>query len=277
MPEQPLIANHTPQDTHRRGTLTKAERALSLTAGAALLLQGWRKGGLGGALHSAAGAYAVFRGYAGHCSLKQALTPTPFEQQFSREHHWPISEAITRSITIARPLEEVSAFLARPEQIGPLLRWVDSVEQLAPDTTLWTLRAPAGKRVQCTLIQTQSQEPSVLHWKTPGDARWAHDITVSLTPAPAGRGTQVKAVVVCKPAMGKLGYGLARAISLFSDKALLNALQAVKQQLETGEVSNNRLRPEQDDDFFYVHAADDQVTTDHPAVKTGVAIEGGPH
>lgn len=84
MPEQPLIANHTPQDTHRRGTLTKAERALSLTAGAALLLQGWRKGGLGGALHSAAGAYAVFRGYAGHCSLKQALTPTPFEQQFSR-------------------------------------------------------------------------------------------------------------------------------------------------------------------------------------------------
>ncbi|AZF31672.1 hypothetical protein C4J89_2197 [Pseudomonas sp. R4-35-07] len=277
MTEHPLIANHTSEDTHRRGTLTKAERTLSLTAGAALLLNGWRTGGLGGALQTAAGAYALVRGTAGHCTLKQALTPTPFEQQFSREHHWPISEAITRSITIGRPLEEVSAFLARPEQIGPLLRWVDSIEQLAPDTTRWTLRAPVGKRVQCTLIQTQNQEPAVLHWKTPGDARWAHDITVSLTPAPAGRGTQVKAVVVCKPAMGKLGYGLARAISLFSDKALLNALQAVKQQLETGEVSNNRLRPEQDDDFFYVHAADDQVTTDHPAVKTGVAIEGGNH
>lgn len=277
MTEHPLIANHTPQDTHRRGALTKAERALSLTTGAALLLHGWRKGGLSGALQTVAGAYAVVRGTAGHCTLKQALTPTPFEQQFSREHHWPISEAITRSITINRPLEDVSAFLASPEQIGPLLRWVDSVEQLAPGVTRWTLHAPAGKRVQCTLIQSQTQEPAVLHWKTPGDARWAHDITLSLSRAPAGRGTQVKAVVVCKPAMGKLGYGLARAISLFSDKALLNALQAVKQQLETGEVSNNRLRPEQDDDFFYVHAADDQVTTDHSTVKTGVAIEGGSH
>jgi uncharacterized membrane protein len=231
--------------------MTKVERTLSLAAGAALLLHGCRKGGLSGALQVAAGAYGVIRGAAGHCALKRVLTPTPYETQFSREHQWPISEAITR--------------------------WVDSVEQLTPDTALWKLRAPAGRRLQCALVQIDTQDRHVLHWKTPGDARWAHDITVSLSPAPAGRGTQVKAVVVCKPAMAKLGYGLARAISLFSDKALLNALQAVKQQLETGEVSNNRSRPEQDDDFFYVHAGADQVATDHPSAKTGVVIEGGPH
>lgn len=277
MTDQPLISTHTPPDANRSGTMTKAERTLSLTAGAALLLRGWRKGGLSGVLQIAAGAYGVFRGAAGHCALKQALTPTPYEAQFSSEHQWPISEAITRSITIMRPLEEVSAFIARPENIGPLLRWVDSVEQLTPDTARWNLRAPAGRRLQCTLVQSDTQDPNVLHWNTPGDARWAHDISVSVTPAPAGRGTQVKAVVVCKPAMGTLGYGLARAISLFSDKALLNALQAVKQQLETGEVSNNRLRPDQDDDFFYVHAGTDQVTTDQPSAKTGVVIEGGHH
>ncbi|KPC18501.1 Cyclase/dehydrase [Pseudomonas syringae pv. maculicola] len=113
-------------------------------------------------------------------------------------------------------------------------------------------------------MQIDTQDRHVLHWKTPGDARWAHDITVSLSPAPAGRGTQVKAVVVCKPAMSKLGYGLARAISLFSDKALLNALQAVKQQLETGEVSNNRSRPEQDDDFFTYTPA---LTRSQPIIR----------
>lgn len=53
-----------------------------------------------------------------------------------------------------------------------------------------------------------------------------------------------------KLAMAKLGYGLARAISLLNGKALLNALQAVKQQLEAGKISRNRLKPEQDDDFF---------------------------
>ncbi|EFQ62917.1 SRPBCC family protein [Pseudomonas lactucae] len=276
MTDQPLIATHTHQDTPRRGTMTQAERTLSLTTGAVLLLTGWRRGGLSGALQIAAGAYGVYRGTAGHCALKQALTPTPFEQQVSAERDWPISEAITRSITIGRPLDEVAAFIARPQNIGPLLRWVDSVEQLTPDTTRWTIRVPAGRRLHCTLVRTDTQDPHVLGWKTPSGARWAHDIRVSLTPAPAGRGTQVKAVVACKPALGKLGYGLARAISLFSDKALLNALQAVKQQLETGEVSNNRLHPEHDDNFFYVHDAEPE-TSDHSAVKTGVAVEGGPN
>lgn len=274
MADHPLIASHTPEDARRRGTMTKAERTLSLATGGALLLHGWRKGGLSGALQIAAGAYSVFRGAAGHCALKQALTPTPFEEHFSTEHHWPISEAITRSITIGRAQDEVAAFIARPENIGPLLHWVDSVEQLTPHTTRWTLRAPAGRQVHGTLSQIPTQDPNVLHWKTPDDTRWAHDISVSLSPAPAGRGTEVKAVVVCKPAMGKLGYGLARAISLFSDKALLNALQAVKQQLETGEVSTNRLRPEPDDDFFYVHAAEHQAS-DRPV--TGGATEGGTH
>jgi uncharacterized membrane protein len=277
MTDHPLIATHTKNDTGQRGTMSSAERALSLTAGGALLLHGWRTGGLAGALEIVAGAYGVWRGAAGHCRLKQALTPTPFEQQFSREHQWPISEAITRSVTINRPLEEVRDFIARVENIGPLLRWVDSVEQLSPDTTCWTLRAPAGRKLQTTLIRQPAEDQNTLHWQTPDQSSWQHDISLSLTPAPANRGTQVKAVVVCKPAMGKLGYAFARAISLFSDKALLNGLQAVKQQMETGEVSNNRMRPEGDDDFFYVHGDSGHAAAGQPPVKTGVAIEGGIH
>ncbi|VEF11108.1 Predicted integral membrane protein [Pseudomonas fluorescens] len=276
MTDHPLIATHSPNHRAQPGAMTSAERALSLSAGGALLLHGWRKGGLTGALEIVAGAYGIWRGAAGHCRLKQALTPTPFEQQFSREHHWPISEAITRSVTINRPLEEVRDFIASVDNIGPLLRWVDSVEQMTPDTTRWTLRAPASRHLQTTLIRRPAEDENSLHWQTPDQSKWQHDISVALSPAPAGRGTQVKAVVVCKPAMGKLGYAFARAISLFSDKALLNGLQAIKQQLETGEVSNNRMRPEGDDDFFYVHGETGH-TAGQGAVKTGVAIEGGIH
>ncbi|MBC3268982.1 SRPBCC family protein [Pseudomonas sp. SWRI81] len=276
MTDHPLIATHSRNNSQQRGAMTGAERALSLTAGAALLTHGWRKGGLAGALEIVAGAYGVWRGVAGHCRLKQALTPTPFEQQFSREHHWPVSEAITRSVTIMRPLEEVWDFIARVDNIGPLLRWVDSVEQLTPDTTRWTVRAPAGRRLHWTLVRQPAESGNSLHWQTSAESRWQHDISVSLTPAPAGRGTEVKAVIACKPSMGKLGYGLARAISLFSDKALLNGLQAIKQQMETGEVSNNRLRPEGDDDFFYVHG-ESTDTAGQQSVKTGVVIEGGIH
>lgn len=267
MIERPLIATQADNDTGPPGSITPAERVFSLTGGAALLLHGWRSGGPSGILQVVAGAYAFYRGTTGQCALKRALTPTPFEQQFSLEHDWPNSEAITRSVTISRPLDEVHDFLNAVENLGPLLRWVTRVEQVAPDTTHWTVRAPAGRELNFTLIQSPAQDPGTLHWKTPDDTRWQHDVTLTLSPAPAGRGTQVKAVVVCKPTLGALGYGVARAIGLFSDKALLNGLQAVKQKLETGEVSTNRLQPDNDDDFFYVHG--------DGSVKTGVVIERG--
>lgn len=117
MSEQPLIAMHTQQQVATAGTMTSMERGLSLSADTALVVNDLRRGGLGGFLQIFAGAYGVLRGATGHCALKQALTATPFEQRFSAEHDWPISEALSRSVTISRPLEEVRAFLAQPEKV----------------------------------------------------------------------------------------------------------------------------------------------------------------
>jgi uncharacterized membrane protein len=278
MSEQPLIATHTHQQVAPAGAMTSVERGLSLAAGTALALNGLRRGGVGGFLQIFAGAYGVFRGATGHCALKQALTQTPFEQRFSAEHDWPISEARTRSVTINRPLDEVRQFIAQPEKVGALLRWVESVEAVGPDQTRWTVRAPLGRHLQWTLISVPSETPNEMQWHTPEGTRWQHDVSVHLSEAPGGRGTQVKAVVVCKPSLGKIGYGIARAISAFSDKALLNALQAIKQQMETGEVSTSRLRPDDDNDFFDLHGQleNDAGSSHGPdSVKTGVAVERG--
>jgi uncharacterized membrane protein len=250
MSEQSLIAMRADPRAAAPGALTSFERGVSLTAGTALILNGLRRGGISGALQAVIGAYGLFRGATGQCALKRVLTPTPFEERFSAEHDWRISEALTRSVTINRPLEDIKSFIAKPQNIGPLLRWVDSVEEIGADTTCWTMRAPAGRTLHWTLVRVESQHPSTLHWRTPDRSRWQHDVSVQMSEAPAGRGTQVKVIVVCKPCLGKIGYGLARAISVFSDKALLNALQAVKQQLETGEVATNRLHPDDDHDFF---------------------------
>lgn len=278
MSEQPLIATHSRQQVATPGAMTSMERGLSLAAGTAIVANGLRRGGLGGLVQIVAGAYGVLRGATGHCALKQALTPTPFEQRFSAEHDWPISEALSRSVTISRPLDEVRNFLAQPEKVGALLRWVESVEALGPDRTCWTVRAPVGRKLQWTLISVPTKAPNELQWHTPEGTRWQHDVSVHLSEAPGGRGTQVKAVVVCKPSFGKIGYGIARAISAFSDKALLNALQAVKQQMETGEVSTSRLRPDDDNDFFYLRGeSENEAAPSHgpDSIKTGVAVERG--
>jgi uncharacterized membrane protein len=276
MTDFPLIA--TQKSKGSDASLNTLERSLSGVAGVALLINAFRQGGVSGALQAVVGVYSLARGVSGRCPLKQALTPTPFERQFSEEHGWPASKAVTRSVTINRPFKEVREFVSNPCQVGKLLSWVDSVEELGPRNTRWAIKLPGNRLLHCDLLSIESGNEKSLHWETAQNVRWHHDISLHLKDAPAGRGTEVKAVVVCQPSFGRLGYAAAKAISVFSDKAILNLLLSIKQQLETGEVAVCKLRPEKDHDFFYIHdnveSAGSSQNSDH-LVKTGVAIEGG--
>jgi len=80
-----------------------------------------------------------------------------------------------------------------------------------------------------------------LQWDTAYQGPWKHRIEASFSDAPQDRGTEVKVVLAVEPYPGSAAYALATAISKFSDRALLNLLRQVKQQLETGEVATNSM------------------------------------
>ncbi|RRV10610.1 cyclase/dehydrase [Pseudomonas sp. v388] len=281
MSQFPLVAVKSTTYRIHHPDIGPTQRSLSLLAGSLLLLNALRSGGVGGVVQAAFGAYCVYRGASGNCVLQRKLAPTPFEQQFQRSHGWKASEALTRSVTIGKPLEQVLAFLRQPQNIGPLIPWVDTVEAIDERTSKWTLQGPLGRTVSWTLEMDEPDEPDTLCWHTVPAGRWQHDIRVSLKNAPGERGTEVKVVAVCEPAGGKLGYALASAVSVFSDKALLNLLGSLKQQLETGEVSTNEMRASEMRDFVFLHAPAEQAAqpaTDHPPTVAAnpVSAESAP-
>ncbi len=253
MNQLPLVAARSTIWRVNHPELRTTERALSITAGSLLLFTALRRGGVVGLLGAAAGAYCVFRGATGRCAIKRSLAPTPFEHQFQNAHGWRASEAVSRSVTIGKPLSEVRDFLEQPQNIGPLIPWVDSIEAVDADTSRWTVRGPLGRTLSRTVQRQPSNIDDSLHWRTRPEGKWPHDISAYLKSAPGNRGTELKVVAVCEPGAGSLGHALAKAISTFSDKALLNLLSNLKQHLETGEVSTNQMRASEVRDFLFLH------------------------
>jgi uncharacterized membrane protein len=275
MTERPqLVASRATVPTPSHPNLGTPERVASLLAGTLLIANGLREGGLKGWPQVLLGACAAWRGYSGTCRVKRALTHSPFEQAFEQDRGWDGSKVISRSITIAKPRDEVFAFCSNPGNLGALVPWVDEIEQTSERTYRWTAHGPMDKTVQCDIEQEDPMDGRKLHWIAAPGSRFKHDIQMHLSDAPAGRGTQIKAIVACQTSLGSAGYALAAAISKFSDKALLNLLRSIKQQLELGEVTTNRMRPQDTKDFLFVHPA--SGATQAPASTPATApINGG--
>ncbi|MDH0747828.1 SRPBCC family protein [Pseudomonas sp. GD03842] len=281
MNDSRLVATRSHPD-QQATRLPATERTVSLVAGAAVLLDGLRRGGFSGAMEAGLGLYGVVRGAYGHCPVKSALAPTPYEEAFDRDHGWPHSNAVTRSITIGKPLNEVVAFIRDPHNVAPLVSWIDHVEALGDKRWVWTAHAPRGRKIHWTLTLVEEQS-DLLRWSTGAGARWEHDVSVYFKEAPADRGTEVKVIIVGKPLLGKLGHAIVAALSLFTEKALLNLLHGIKQQLETGEVSTHDMRPEPGGDGFYMpssagepsRSGHNEPSGEEDTVKTGVAVQQG--
>jgi uncharacterized membrane protein len=276
MAEHPLIATHSSRSSTQ---LARSERSISFAIGGALLINGIRSGGLSGLLQIGLGTVGVIRGLSGRCALKSALTHTPFESEFQDARGWKDSEAISRSVTINKPMSEVVAFIRKPENIAPLIPWVDKVESISLLKSIWTISAPLGYNFQWSL-KLEDDQSDTLHWSTEPDSDWQHDVTAHFKEAPSNRGTEVKLVIVGKTPLGKIGYAVANSLAQFTDKILLNLLYSIKQQLETGEVSTNHMRPDHVPGSFYVHppTGEPSVVLDQSSaapVKTGIVLEGG--
>jgi len=273
-----LVASRPPLPTSSHPNLGTPERLVSLVAGSLLIANGLRQGGFKGWSQMLVGACAAWSAYSGTSRVKRALTHSPFERTFEQDRDWDASKVISRSVTVGKPREEVYAFCSDPANLGALMPWVDVIEQTGERTYRWTAHGPMDKTLHCDLEQCEPKEGRKLHWIAGPDNRFKHDVQMHFSDAPAGRGTQIKVIVACQTPFGAAGYALAAAISKFSDKALLNVLRSIKQQLEAGEVSTNKMRG-QTKDFLFVHpvtSATQAAPSSTPAEKSNISpLNGG--
>lgn len=242
MPTQPpltSIRSVAPSRDHPNLGLT--QRLFSISGGLALIGNGLRHKGSSGVVQIALGLAAAWRGYTGVCNLTHKLDQTAYEHFLQKETGWSNSKAVSRSVTINRAREEVFAFFLVPENLAPLIPWVQDAHAIDEHSSRWTASGPMNKQLSWTLKQNVLQQGQALRWDTTYQGHWKHRIEATFSDAPQGRGTEVKVVLAVEPYPGSAAYALASAIAQFSDRALLNLLRQIKQQLETGEVATNNM------------------------------------
>jgi len=145
---------------------------------------------------------------------------------------------VRRGVTIDRPVASVIGFWTDRERMDRVLAGWATLEQLDDDRWRCVARDPvdggAGWRAEITVAG-----PGRLRWRVTDGSE--QEGTVELTPAPQGRGTEVRAEL-------RWRYGpLRRAVGLLGgndpDLALRDALRRVKALVECGQVIDTRRDP----------------------------------
>ena len=142
---------------------------------------------------------------------------------------------VTRVITVNRPIEQVYAFWRNFENLPRFMAHLQSVA-VQDGRSHWKTRAPAGVTVEWDAMIVDDQPNRAIVWATTEEADVDHTGSVTFTPAPGGRGTEVRVELAYQPPGGRIGVAIAKLFGEEPGQQIEGDLRRFKQVLETGEV-----------------------------------------
>jgi uncharacterized membrane protein len=170
---------------------------------------------------AAAGATAVGAAAAGALAARRATRRTP--------------QMVRRAVTVNRPVNEVFAFWEDVTNV-PLFMTHLEVEPLDERRSRWHAKGIGGRTVSWEAEVTDRQPERLIAWRTLEPAAVPHTGRVEFTPAPGGRGTEVRLSVTYQPPAGQVGVALARLTGQEPDQQVREDLRRLKRVLESGQV-----------------------------------------
>ncbi|HET7456073.1 MAG TPA: SRPBCC family protein [Gemmatimonadaceae bacterium] len=141
-----------------------------------------------------------------------------------------------KSITVARPPEEVYAFWRNFENFPQFMRHLESVTDIGGNRSHWVAKAPAGKEVQWEAEITADVPNERISWRSVQGSEIYNAGTVSFRAAPGGRGTEVRVELEYDPPFGKLGATVAKFFREEPGQQIADDLRHFKQVMELGEI-----------------------------------------
>jgi uncharacterized membrane protein len=143
---------------------------------------------------------------------------------------------VEHAITVGRPVEEVYGFWRDFANLPRFMPHLERVEVLDERRSRWVAAAPAGQTVAWR-AEIEAEEPNrLIAWRALAATAVPHEGRVSFTPAPGGRGTEVRVQLSYRPPAGVLGVVLARLAGEEPSQQVRDALRRLKQVLECGQV-----------------------------------------
>jgi len=217
-----------PEDkfTDQSGT----ERWGSLIGGSALVLLGLKQRSLRGALMALAGGGLVYHGAAGKSSIQDAVGMNQ-------------SIKVEKTVTINKPADELYRYWHNFEYLPTFMKHLKSVKVLSNTRSHWIANAPLGASVEWDADLVNDQENQLIAWASVEGADIDNSGFVRFTPAPGGRGTEVKVVIEYNPPGGVIGAGIAKLFGEEPEQQAGDDLRRFKQLMEAGEIATTEGQP----------------------------------
>lgn len=211
------------------------ERAVSGLLGAALLPIGLRRRGLLGALLAAAGAYLVYRGASGRCSIYRRLG-TGSTEEFSDK-----GVTVRRSVTVDLTPTETYMNLRRFESLPVVMEHLESVSKREDGSYLWRLRE-GGMTFDCITRLTEDRPGECFSWEALEGSDIRCDGQVRLLSAGGQRGTEILIDITVKAPGGRATALLGPLVRRMASHQLDREVDRVKQTLDSEDADGSRER-----------------------------------
>ncbi len=180
--------------------------------------------------------------------LKRAQRPEPHRPHDSapgrtaKRRRFGDYAVVGRTVTIARPRSELYAFWRDFSNLPTFMENIRAVEKTGPDTSRWTIAAPAGRSVDVETRIVEDRENAFISWRSVEGSALDAEGKITFRDAPGDRGTEVEAIVAYKPPAGELGRWIA---TLFQREPAMQGrreLKRLKMLMETGEIATSANR-----------------------------------
>src|SRR2546423_604980 len=221
------------------------ERWASGIGGSLLTLYAFLRRDRPGAVLGLLGGSFIFRSLIGHSYIYQALGISTDRQKNSAstsvKHNRGIK--VERAVTINKSPEELYRFWRNFENLPRFMEHLKSVTVIDNTHSHWVARAPAGTSVEWDAEIINERENELIAWRSVGDATIGNAGSVHFTPAPGGRGTEVKVVLEYDPPAGRGGAIIARLFGEEPDQQVREDLRHFKEIMEAGEIPTTEGQP----------------------------------
>ncbi len=146
------------------------------------------------------------------------------------------SDVIGRTVTIARPRDELYAYWRDFSNLPHFMDNVVRVDLLDEGRSHWVVKAPGGT-VEWDSEIVDEQDGAYIEWTSVAGADVPNSGRIEFRDAPGGRGTFVTAIISYDPPAGMIGKLIAK---MFQREPAIQArrdLRRFKQLIETGEIA----------------------------------------
>jgi uncharacterized membrane protein len=234
--------------THRKHAvnITQAERIASAIGGGLLAAVGLKKRPPAGIALAVLGGDLLRRGITGHCYAYEALgirTADKGQGAATTSVPYELGVRVDKSITIARPPQEVYTFWHDLNNLARFMTNVESVTDLGGGKSHWVVKGPAGRKVEWDAVINNEEEGRMIAWRTLEGSPVQHAGSVWFKEAPAGRGTEVKVELQYNPPAGMLGAAIAFLWCKEPGQQISEDLHRLKQIMEAGEIPTTQGQP----------------------------------